>query len=296
MSVEACPRAAAADGGARAPRRRVEQGRRDDGALRRRGRRSAGRDLHRRRARERSSTPRWTGPRSLADMAEIRRAEMARARGSSASSRAGSASSTPACPRATRRRRCRRAASRSSRRGRGRARWCGGARVPPARDDRPTTRTAATRIPTTSCATRSRWRRSRRPATPTRYPDAGEPWQPLKLYYHMGFSRGRIAQLHEAMNAARPGVAVRRSGSSAGTARTTAKSAGHHPGRSAASTSRSATRRCSRTPPRSTRRALLRRPARPPAEIWPTEDFELARSLVDTDLPEDDLFAGIREP
>ena len=28
-------------------------------------------------------------------------------------------------------------------------------------------------------------------------------------------------------------------------------------------------------------------------EIWPTEDYHLARSLVDTTLPEDDLFAGI---
>ena len=27
---------------------------------------------------------------------------------------------------------------------------------------------------------------------------------------------------------------------------------------------------------------------------WPTEDFELARSLVDSQIPEDDLFAGIR--
>ena len=30
-------------------------------------------------------------------------------------------------------------------------------------------------------------------------------------------------------------------------------------------------------------------------QVWPTEEYELARSLVDTDLPEDDLFAGIRE-
>jgi mycothiol S-conjugate amidase len=29
-------------------------------------------------------------------------------------------------------------------------------------------------------------------------------------------------------------------------------------------------------------------------EVWPTEDFELARCLVDTTVPEDDLFAGIR--
>lgn len=30
-------------------------------------------------------------------------------------------------------------------------------------------------------------------------------------------------------------------------------------------------------------------------EVWPTEDYELAQSRVDTSLPEDDLFAGIRE-
>src|SRR5262249_24602930 len=30
-------------------------------------------------------------------------------------------------------------------------------------------------------------------------------------------------------------------------------------------------------------------------EVWPTEDFQLARSLVDSPVPEDDLFAGIRE-
>jgi mycothiol S-conjugate amidase len=29
--------------------------------------------------------------------------------------------------------------------------------------------------------------------------------------------------------------------------------------------------------------------------VWPTEDYELARSLVDSTLPEDDLFAGVRE-
>ena len=30
-------------------------------------------------------------------------------------------------------------------------------------------------------------------------------------------------------------------------------------------------------------------------KVWPTEDFQLARSLVQTELPEDDLFAGVRE-
>jgi mycothiol S-conjugate amidase len=31
-------------------------------------------------------------------------------------------------------------------------------------------------------------------------------------------------------------------------------------------------------------------------EVWPTEDFELARSAVPIRLPEDDLFAGVAEP
>ncbi|HEV7708395.1 MAG TPA: mycothiol conjugate amidase Mca, partial [Asanoa sp.] len=30
-------------------------------------------------------------------------------------------------------------------------------------------------------------------------------------------------------------------------------------------------------------------------KVWPTEDFELVKSLVDSPLPESDLFAGIRE-
>ena len=30
-------------------------------------------------------------------------------------------------------------------------------------------------------------------------------------------------------------------------------------------------------------------------EVWPYEEYELARSLVDTTLPEDDLFSGIEE-
>ncbi|MEO7448860.1 MAG: mycothiol conjugate amidase Mca [Humibacillus sp.] len=34
---------------------------------------------------------------------------------------------------------------------------------------------------------------------PTRYPHAGEAWQPLKLYYNGGFTKERILSLHEAM-------------------------------------------------------------------------------------------------
>ena len=36
-------------------------------------------------------------------------------------------------------------------------------------------------------------------------------------------------------------------------------------------------------------------PQRVQRELWPTEEYELVRSLVDTTVPEDDLFAGVRE-
>ncbi len=34
---------------------------------------------------------------------------------------------------------------------------------------------------------------------PTRYPHAGEPWQPLKIYYNGGWSKPRLEAIHEAM-------------------------------------------------------------------------------------------------
>ena len=129
---------------------------------------------------------------------------------------------------------------------------------------------------------------------PDRYPDAGEPWQPLKLYYHMGFSRGRISQLHEAM--------VERG----------LESPYEEWLEGWDGEDRTADRITSRVPCADwfDRRdqALLAHAtqidptgwwfAAPLAlrqEIWPTEEYELARSMVDTDLPEDDLFAGVRE-
>jgi mycothiol S-conjugate amidase len=35
-------------------------------------------------------------------------------------------------------------------------------------------------------------------------------------------------------------------------------------------------------------------PLRVHQEAWPTEDYELVQSVVDTSLPESDLFAGVR--
>ena len=130
---------------------------------------------------------------------------------------------------------------------------------------------------------------------PTRYPDAGEPWQPLKLYYHHSFHRradpGAARRDGRAAGWSRRTPSGSRSGS-----RTRSTTPGSPPGCRARSTSRSATGRCWRTPPRSTRTgAWFACPLDVHQEAWPTEDYELARSLVDIELPEDDLFAGIRE-
>lgn len=39
--------------------------------------------------------------------------------------------------------------------------------------------------------------------------------------------------------------------------------------------------------------AFLASPVADQQKVWPTEEFELARTRVETTLPEDDLFAGI---
>ena len=129
---------------------------------------------------------------------------------------------------------------------------------------------------------------------PDRYPDAGEPWQPLKLYYHMSFGRARIAQMHEALLAAgleSPYEEWLKEWDGADTV-----------------TPRITTRvECAEWFPRRDEALLAHATQIDPTSRWfavplqlrqqinSTEDYELARSLVDTDLPEDDLFAGVRE-
>ncbi|MEE3919726.1 hypothetical protein V2I01_19810 [Micromonospora sp. BRA006-A] len=68
------------------------------------------------------------------------------------------------------------------------------------------------------------------------------------------------------------------------------------PGSSAPTTSRSATTSCARTPPRSTRTASGSR-CRWNCRSAPgrRRTSNSARSLVDSPLPESDLFAGVRE-
>ena len=129
-----------------------------------------------------------------------------------------------------------------------------------------------------------------------RYPGTGEPWQPRKLYYFATFHRARFTALHEEME---------RCGLKSPYAEWLAEWEEPPKGRKALEiTSRI---RCedfftirdqallahaTQIDPDSTWFAC---PPEVQRAAWPTEDYHLARSLVDTELPEDDLFAGIRE-
>ncbi len=132
---------------------------------------------------------------------------------------------------------------------------------------------------------------------PDRFPDAGDPWQPLKLYYSHGFSKARHAGLPRGAAGARAGVAVRGVAEQLACRAARPERTGHHPRASAPTGSRRATRRCiaHATQIDPTSRWFFV-PLEMQREIWPTEDYELVRCLVDAPVPEDDLFAGIREP
>ncbi len=128
-----------------------------------------------------------------------------------------------------------------------------------------------------------------------RYPDAGEPWQPLKLYYVHGFSRARMTIFHEALIARglespyeewleswdpeKADIMERV---------TTRVECGDYFEQRDEALKAHATQ----IDPNSRWFAVPRDLQR---EVWPTEEYELVRSLVDSTLPEDDLFAGIEE-
>jgi mycothiol S-conjugate amidase len=137
-------------------------------------------------------------------------------------------------------------------------------------------------------------------ADPDAFPDAGEPWQPLKLYYDVGFSFERFDALHNALVAhgidspfeerrkryqerAREGGAKFR----APKVTTRVNVADWFPRRDSALLAHA-----TQVDPNGWFFAV---PLDIQREAWPTEDFELARSLVDSTIPEDDLFAGVRE-
>ena len=129
---------------------------------------------------------------------------------------------------------------------------------------------------------------------PERYPEAGEPWTPLKLYYNQGFNRQRTVALHEAL-------LERGLESPYGEWLERWKSF-DRPERSITThvpcaeffeiRDKALIAHATQIDPDG---AWFRVPMEIQKDVWPTEDYELAQSRVDTSLPEDDLFAGIRE-
>ena len=129
---------------------------------------------------------------------------------------------------------------------------------------------------------------------PERYPGTGDPWQPLKLYYHLTFHKARLVALNQACIDAgvespykdwletwedKPEDAARLT--------TQVVCAEFFPLRDDALRAHA-----TQVDPDG---RWFHLPMELQQKAWPTEDYQLARSLVDTTLPEDDLFSGVRE-
>ena len=137
-------------------------------------------------------------------------------------------------------------------------------------------------------------------ADPDAYPDSGEPWQPLKLYYFASFHGAKYVALHEEM--------IRRGLESPYTKifEERAKRAEERgdDGRELEITTQVACGDFFELRDQALKAHAtqvdpdgfwFRCPIEVQRSAWPTEDYHLARSVVDTDLPEDDLFSGVRE-
>jgi mycothiol S-conjugate amidase len=127
---------------------------------------------------------------------------------------------------------------------------------------------------------------------PDAFPEAGEPWQPLKLYYNQGISLARIKALDAAMTARglespyKEWIARWDESERKPREITTRVPCGEY----FELRDRALLAHATQIDPDG---PWFRIPLEIQREVWPTEDYELARSLVDTSLPEDDLFAGI---
>ncbi len=130
-------------------------------------------------------------------------------------------------------------------------------------------------------------------ADPDKYPEAGEPWQPLKLYYQHGFNRPRTQAMHDKMlemGLESPwGDRLKEwKVDPEHDARITTKvPCGEYFGVRDQALMAHATQ----IDPDG---HFFKIPLEVQREIWPTEDFELVSSQVDSPVPENDLFAGIR--
>jgi mycothiol S-conjugate amidase len=129
-------------------------------------------------------------------------------------------------------------------------------------------------------------------ADPERYPDAGEPWQPLKLYYHM-WSKGRMVAIHDELTAAGIESPFGQWVESWDDSRikdhriTTRINCGEY------FHLRDDALRAHATQVDPDGFWFIT-PREIELKVAAVEEYERVRSLVDTPTPEDDLFAGIR--
>jgi mycothiol S-conjugate amidase len=128
---------------------------------------------------------------------------------------------------------------------------------------------------------------------PAMYPQAGEPWQPLKLYYHISFTKMQYTALHEAALAAGLESPYGERLSSwldaldKGSRVTTRIECGKFfPIRDEALRAHA-----TQIDPD----AWFKTPVEIRQQAWSTEDYQLVKSFVETTPTEDDLFAGVRE-
>ena len=134
-------------------------------------------------------------------------------------------------------------------------------------------------------------------ADPDAYPGCGEPWQPLKLYYFVSFHGAKFVALHEEM--LRRGLEspytkifeeweerARKRGEDLEIT-TQVPCGDFYPVRDEALKAHA-----TQVDPNG---FWFSCPLEVQRAAWPTEDYHLARSVVDTELPEDDLFTGIEE-
>lgn len=131
---------------------------------------------------------------------------------------------------------------------------------------------------------------------PDAFPDAGDPWTPSKLYYHVSFDHTKIVALHQAALDAgleSPYSGERFASLLSGETTFPAPAITTRVECSAFFGLRDDALRAHATQVDPDGRWFLL-PLDIQASVWPTEDFHLARSRVETTLPEDDLFDGIK--
>ena len=130
---------------------------------------------------------------------------------------------------------------------------------------------------------------------PEQFPEAGDPWTPLKLYYTHGFIRDRILAFSDEFEKAGQENPFkewlskwrRNQGDMMGRVTTQVECSDYFVQRDDALRAHA-----TQIDPNGFFFAV---PLEWQQRLWPTEEFELAQTRVHTDLPENDLFAGIEQ-